>query len=77
MNQYYLLRKISVIHAIKCGKTQLFDKAIESFNRLSELKELLVTIEDNEFDDVSKQIDEWATSNPVVAENEINQMINR
>lgn len=75
MNKHYLLRRASVIHAIKCDKTTSFEKALASSNRLKELLQLLVDSEDDKLEDISNQINEWAASNPMVLEKEINQLI--
>lgn len=63
------LREISLIHAVKCGKTQLDSVAINSFNTLNEIKRMIETDIDSNL--IIEQISNWKNQEPIVTNNEI------
>lgn len=64
-----LLRKISLIHAIKCGKTDDETVANRSFEKLDSIK-----TEINRGDNVGSEITEWMLKNPTVSDVEIKDL---
>jgi hypothetical protein len=66
MNRHSLLQSISLIHAAKCNKSANFDEAIASFNKLIELKTLVVESDENDLHGIVKKIESWANSIPIV-----------
>ena len=78
MNKYFLFRKASVIHAIKCNTTADFNIAEQSFNRLSELKTQISSTEAlRAFEEINGYLNDWAGENPIATEGEINKLVNK
>ena len=75
MDKHLFLRKISVIHAIKCNSTDSFTGAIASFEKLNELKLRIMNSSGIEFESISKEIETWAGMNPIAAISEINKLM--
>ncbi|MBZ9631617.1 hypothetical protein LB465_12575 [Salegentibacter sp. LM13S] len=64
-----LFRKISLIHAIKCRKTDDENIANRSFEKLDTLKTKINTGEN-----IGSDIKEWMLENPTVSEEEIKDL---
>lgn len=64
-----LFRKISLIHAIKCGKTDDENIANKSFEKLDNLKTKV-----NSGEKITNEITEWMQENPTVSEMEIKEL---
>tara|TARA_Y100000588_G_C13901800_1_gene773214 strand:+ start:363 stop:578 length:216 start_codon:yes stop_codon:yes gene_type:complete len=64
-----LFRKISLIHAIKCDKTNDENIANRSFKKLDNLKTKI-----NSGENVTIEITEWMQENPAVTEAEIKEL---
>lgn len=75
MNKHYLLRRISVIHLIKCNRGQLFNEALASFDSLNQFKELVIHGAEDQLENISGQINTWAGTAPIATENEIRQLM--
>ncbi len=63
------LRKISLIHAIKCSKITDMEIAIESFSKLEDLKNKI-----NSEQEVSEEVAKWMNEAPNVNEQDINNL---
>jgi hypothetical protein len=71
-----LLRKISKIHAIKCGKTLKDNEVLNSFIRLDYFKTSIYATQDEELlNQLAEQVDTWAKESPSVTEGEINDLM--
>lgn len=76
--KHLLIRKIAAIHAIKCMKSSDFNEAIASFLKLNELKEQIIKTDDvEELNIISKQASDWAATNPIATEREINDLMKK
>ena len=75
MDKHLLLRKISVIHAIKCNNSETFTGAIASFEKLNEVKLRIINSSGIEFDSISKEIETWAGTSPIASISEINKLM--
>lgn len=76
-DQHLLLRKISVIHAIKCNSTENFKAAISSFDKLNELKSQILNSDGITFEKISKEIETWAETKPIASNSEISILMSR
>jgi len=76
MNKYKLIRKIAVIHAIKCNITLSYDEAVKSNDRLSELNMEVHDANDTELSKLNNHIDMWAREYPIANDSEISRLIN-
>jgi hypothetical protein len=74
-DQHLLLRKISVIHAIKCNSTETFTAAIASFEKLNELKSRIINSGGISFENISKEIETWAETKPIASISEISKLM--
>lgn len=76
--KHYLFRKASVVHAIKCNKSQNMETSIFSSDKL---RILLDKIKDNQDDskleELNEEINTWAGQSPVAKESEIAKLIRR
>lgn len=76
MNKYYLFRKASVIHAIKCANTNDFELAVKSFETLLEFKNRIIKAKDiDELNQIDSDLDAWAAESPVASQNEIKNLM--
>lgn len=66
MNRHKLLKEISSMHASKCNKSENFNEAVASFDKLNELKGLVIKTSDNDLQGVVSEIISWAESKPTV-----------
>ena len=66
MNRHKLLQDISSVHAAKCDKSEDFNEAMASFDKLNELKRLVVETNDRNLQSVVRDIKLWAESKPAV-----------
>lgn len=74
----FLNYKIYAIHTIKCWKTNDFDIALDSFDKLGELKGLVNdAVEEDGLIEIHKIINEWAGSEPIALDREIQQIIGK
>ncbi|MCB9196459.1 MAG: hypothetical protein H6598_09570 [Flavobacteriales bacterium] len=72
----FLYNKIYAIHTIKCWKTNDFNVALQSFNRLGELKAQVFDAPDEAtLTEIHNQINQWAGSEPIALEVDIEQII--
>lgn len=67
MNKHLLLRKISSIHAAKCNQSENFKEAVASFEKLDELKKIVINADNSYAEEIIQQIQAWAESAPAVA----------
>jgi hypothetical protein len=72
MEKLFLLKKISIIHAIKCNKTTLFEVAVQSSDNLSSLK---FQVLNSEFSQLNSML--LISSKKVVVINNFGIAINR
>lgn len=72
MDKHFLLRRISIIHAIKCTRSESFEIALTSFDKLGELKELVMSANEINLVEISNKVDDWAGENPVASNHDIN-----
>ncbi|MNP98396.1 hypothetical protein D3C85_110130 [compost metagenome] len=70
-----ILKKASAIHAVKYAKTLDMKIAIESFDKLQEIKLKLADRTDDQLAELSEEIETWKNRNPIVKEVEINNLI--
>lgn len=75
INKHFLLRKISIIHAIKCDKAKSFQTDIDSFKRLDELKKLVVESNDSQLTQVNIYVNSWKDTEPIVTDSEMEQLL--
>jgi hypothetical protein len=76
MNKLILLRKASIVHLIKCEKSIDFSEAIMSFDQLSFLKREIQQMDEDNLSGVNKKINDWAGTNPIVTDREIDDFMN-
>ncbi|MBC7509915.1 MAG: hypothetical protein H7320_14380 [Ferruginibacter sp.] len=77
MNKLLLLRRSSIIHAIKCSKATANAQAIASFDRLIELKIQIVDTSEDQLDEISEKVNSWAGSNPIATEKDIQELFKK
>jgi hypothetical protein len=75
MNRLNLLRRIAVIHAIKCKRTTSEQVANSSFEKVTELRTRINNSTEEEQDALLAEIHQWAGSNPIATDNEINNLL--
>ena len=77
MNRLYLIRKTSVIHAIKCKKTEDFAVAQLSSDTLSDFKRDISVCNgtDTAHAEINARLDIWAGTNPIATAREIDAMM--
>ena len=77
MEKIFLVRKISVIHAIKCANTVKPEVAKASSDYLSDLMERLRDTDNAEhLKSLDDDIKKWARTNPIATDNEISNLMN-
>jgi hypothetical protein len=74
MNKGNLLRRISVIHAIKCNRTLDENEVKASYDRLNELKDKVISSSDSELVRMATEIEDWAGSAPIADDREIEKL---
>jgi len=72
-----MLRKISLIHAVKCNKTTSEMIAIQSFNTLGELKNQIDIYQAPDFQDINTLVDVWQNQVPIVTDSDINSLLKK
>lgn len=77
MNRLYTLRYISVVHAIKCNKSDSPEEAGTSFAKLIELKNNVLNASESEFAFVNQNAINWADEHPIATDREIKELINQ
>lgn len=76
MDKGYIFRKASVVHLVKCGKTADFLAATISFDFLTSLKKDIETAKGDDLSEINKKIDNWAGTNPIATDREIDDFMN-
>ena len=64
-------------HAVKCAKASDMKIATESFDKLQEIKLKLADIKEYQLVELNKEIETWKNSNPIVKDEDINDLIKR
>ncbi|PNQ72855.1 hypothetical protein C1T31_10140 [Hanstruepera neustonica] len=73
-----LMRRASVIHAVKCNNSLSFDLTQASSDELMRIKNLIEVAESEEaFTDIINQLNDWASEEPVASEGEIKQLLKK
>lgn len=72
-----MLRKISLIHAVKCNKTTSEMIAIQSFNTLGELKNQIDINQTPDFQGIIPLVDAWQNQVPIVTDYDINFLLKK
>jgi len=75
MENISILRKISLIHAVKCNKTTSTATAIGSFNTLIDLKVLIENSQSNDLEVLNEKVIEWQNQKPEVSNYEISSLL--
>ncbi len=75
--KHELIKRISKIHAIKCCKSTEMNISIESFKTLTSLNERIIASKDDiTWVGINQDIVNWAGTNPIATEQEINELLN-
>jgi hypothetical protein len=77
MEKISMLRKISLIHAVKCDKTTSDMIAIQSSNTLSELINQIVVNQAHDFQGIIALVDAWQNQVPIVTDYDINFLLKK
>ena len=77
MGKISMLRKISLIHAIKCNKTASEMIAIQSFNTLGKLKNQININQAPDFQDINTLVDLWQNQVPIVTDYDIDSLLKK
>ncbi|MDK2772353.1 MAG: hypothetical protein KYX68_09035 [Flavobacterium sp.] len=70
-----IFKKISAIHAIKCAKTTNIKIATSSFDKLQEIKIKLESTPVDQINAIIGEIEDWKSTEPIVNDSEIKQLI--
>ena len=73
--KHQLLKRVSVIHAIKCNNSLDSNEANQSFLKLQEVITNINTTNEGEIASVLAEIELWKNSKPIVTETEINKLL--
>lgn len=76
MSNITLLRRIAIIHAIKVYRTNIDLQVEESYNKQAELKSK-VTDGVTEGNLLFQEVQNWADSDPIATEKEINKVFKK
>lgn len=66
MTKLSLLKTISSVHAAKCNELSDFSMAVQSYNKLIELKNLVDIVNDDQLEQIHAKVQEWANEEPTV-----------
>jgi hypothetical protein len=72
-----ILKKASVIHAVKCSKASDMKIATESFEKLQKIKLKLMDSTEEQILKLNQEIETWKNCNPIVKEVEIIDLLKR
>lgn len=77
MNKLLLLRRSSIIHAVKCNKATAEAQAITSFDRLKELLTEIIEAKENQLKKINNAVNSWAGGNPIATETDIEELLKK
>jgi hypothetical protein len=67
-----IFKKASKIHAAKCNKANNFSVAIESFEKLQDIKLRLESATEEELIELKDEIEIWKNNIPIINDRELN-----